>query len=122
MGVEDIDAEEVVIIPQIPPYVPSRKPTSKVNNDPDSGKFQIYTPFLPEDICFEGNLLAQVPFLKMEDYDLGDHAKFPQLEPSKYLKSIYYEESGVMRLELMKWVARIEQARLLNMLCVPHFS
>ena len=53
---------------------------------------------------------------------MGDHDKCSELEPSKYLKSVYYEETSITRLELMKWVANIEHAEFLDMLYVPHFS
>jgi len=58
----------------------------------------------------------------MEEWDLGDYVKFPQLELRKYLKKVYYEESDVTRLEPMKWVVEVECAVLLNMLWVQHFS
>jgi len=58
----------------------------------------------------------------MEDWDLGDHEIFPQLEPKKLLKSIYYEDARVTRLDPLRWVARIECIKFLNMLYVPHFK
>lgn len=65
-------------------------------------KFKVFTPLQPEEVLVEGDLVAQVPFLKMEYCDLGDHAMFPQLEPSIFLKSVYYEEASIMMLEPMK--------------------
>lgn len=105
---EDTNVEGAKPISQLPPYMPLWKPTSKVTRDLDSIKFKVFTPLLHEEVPSEGELLAQVPYLKMEDWDLGDHDKFPQLEPKKYLKAVYYEELGLTRLEPMKWVAGIE--------------
>jgi len=122
MGIKEIDADETVSITRLPPYIPPRKSMAKVNKDPNLAKFQISTLLLPENIPFEGNLLAQIPYLNMEDWDLGDHTEFPQLELSKYLKNVYYEKSDITRLELMKWVVRVECKRLLNMLWLPHYS
>lgn len=58
----------------------------------------------------------------MEGLDLIDHSKCPQFEPIQYLKSVYYEEAGVTRVELMKWATRIEHVSLLHMLYVLHFG
>lgn len=59
--------------------------------------------------------------IKMEDWDLEDHEKFPQLSLDKYLAKIYYEETEVTQLEPMKWVLRVEKAGLLNVLWILHF-
>lgn len=58
---------------------------------------------------------------KMEDWDLADHKRLPHLVTSKYMMKIYYEETGVMWLEPMKWVRGVEQAGLMHMLSIPHF-
>lgn len=121
VGTKDIHREEVVLITQLPPYVPPRKSIAKVAKDPNSEKYKVFTPLLLEDVVVEGDLLAWVPFLKMEDWDLGDHLKFPLFEPKKYLKKVYYEESVFTRLEQMKWAINIEHVGLLNTLWVPKF-
>jgi len=56
----------------------------------------VSTPLLPKNVVFEGTLLGCIPMLKMEDWDLADHEKFPQLVLKKYLVKIYYEETRVM--------------------------
>jgi len=48
MGIEEIDADEAVSINRLPPYIPPRKYTTKVNKDPNSIKFMVSTPFLLE--------------------------------------------------------------------------
>jgi len=60
-----------------------RKSMVKVPKDPDSMKFMVSMPLLLENVLFEGQLLNQIPILKVEDWDLGDHEKFPYLAPSK---------------------------------------
>jgi len=85
----------------------SQKPTSKVTRDPDAIKFKVFTPPLPEDIPIEGDLLARVLQLHMEDLDLNGRSKHPQFEPNKYLKYVYYEEAGVIRVEPLPWVVGI---------------
>jgi len=41
---------------------------------------------------------------------------------NKYLKKVYYEDSDVIHLESMRWVARIRDVGLLNMLWVSYFN
>jgi len=65
-----------------PPYMSPRKPTAKVTKDPDSIKYKIFTPMLLEEVPIEGELLAKVPHLCMEDWDLNDRNKYPQFDPN----------------------------------------
>ena len=44
----------------------------------------------------------------MEDWDLADHAKFPQFTTKKYMQRIYYEETSVTTLETEEWVRDVE--------------
>lgn len=90
--------------------------------DPNNAKFIVSTPLLPESVLFEGNFLACIYNLKMEDWDLGDQDKFPQLASKKCLKKVYYEEFDVTCVEPMNWVAGFGIVMLLNMLWVLHFS
>lgn len=117
-----MDVEERGPITRLPKYIPPRKGKAKVPKDPDNAKFTDSTLLLPEKVPFEGALLGHIPALKMEDWDLVDNEKFLHLATNKYLAKIYYEGTGVMRLEPMKWVAGVEKVGLLNMLWVPHFS
>jgi len=121
-GIREIDTEEADPITHPPPYIPPRKATAKAPKDLDSVKFMVSTPLLLENVLFEGNLLAHIPNMKMEDWDMGHHERFLQLAPSKYLKKVYYEESNITQLESMKWVAGVRGARLLNMLWVLYLS
>lgn len=121
VGVEDINAEGAKPISHFPTYIPPRKLTAKLTKDPDSLKFKVFTPFFPEEVPIEDDLLARVPYLNMKYWDLSDLEKFPQLEPNKYLKMVYYDEAGITRLEPMKWAIDIECVGLFNMWYVPHF-
>lgn len=119
---EDINVEDIDPISRLPAYMPPQKSTSKVTKGPNAVKYNVFTLLLPEDIPIEGELLAWIPSLKMEDWDLNDHGKYPQFDLSQYLKFIYYEKAGVTHIEPMKWAAGIEFTGLLNMLYVPHFG
>ena len=77
MGIENINIEGTKPISRLPPYIPPRKSTAKVTKDLDSLKFKVFTPLLLKEVPIKGELLARVPFLKMEDWDLGNHVKFP---------------------------------------------
>lgn len=78
----------------------------------------VSAPLLLEKVVLEGILLGHIPSLKLKDWDVVDHGKFPQLAPNKSLVKIYYAETNVMQLELMKWVMGVEKAGLLNMLWI----
>jgi len=57
----------------------------------------------------------------MEDWDLADHAKFLHLATEKYMRRVYYEETGVIVLEIEEWVCSVEKSGFLNLLWVPHY-
>lgn len=116
-----MDVDEEKLITRIPMCLPPRKGKAKVRKDLGLGKFTMPALLFPEEVVFEGALLARIPVLKLEDWDLSNHEKFLHFTTNKYMTKIYYEETGVTRLEPMKWVKWFEQARLLHMLCVPHF-
>lgn len=101
LRMEDIDVEGVEPMTRLPKYIPPRKGKEKVTKDPDTNKFTVSTPLLPEQVPFGGPQLAWIPLLKMEDWDLADHAKFPYLATDKYMWKVYYEEMGVTTLEMM---------------------
>lgn len=52
----------------------------------------------------------------MEDWDLVDHERFSHLATAKYMKCVYYRDSGVTELEMVEWIHRVENFRLLNLL------
>lgn len=69
MGIEDINVEGMETISWLSLYIPPRKPIAKVTKDPDSLKFKVFMPLLPTKAPIVGDLLARVPFLKMEEWD-----------------------------------------------------
>jgi len=118
---EDIVAEDTKPITKLPRYIPLRKGKAKITKDPDSEKFTISTPLLPEHVPFEGPRHARIPLLKMEDWDLEDRTNFPNLVIDNFMKHVHYEETGVTVLEMEEWVCDVEQSRFLNLLWVPHY-
>jgi len=121
LGTEYIDAEGMEPIKKIPEYVPPHKGKVKVTKDPNSDKLSISTPLLPKKVPLEGLWLARILLLKMEDWDLADHARFPHLETDKYMKHVYYVKSGVTTLGTVEWICSVENSGLLNLLWVPHY-
>jgi len=57
----------------------------------------------------------------MDDWDLADHTKLSHLATQKYMKRVYYEEIGVIALEIEEWVCGVEKSGFLNLLWVPHY-
>ena len=78
-GAEDIDIDGVDPISRLLEYIPPCKGKVKVPKVPDAGKFLLNTPLLVEGITFEVPCLVQIPHLKMEDWDLANHERFPHL-------------------------------------------
>ena len=81
---------------KLPAYVPPRKGKTKVPKD-----------------------LGHVPTMKFEDWDLAKYEKFPHLETKNLMKQ---NNVGVVTtLEPQKWLRRVENVELLNLLWVSHF-
>ena len=57
--------------------------------------------------------------MKFDDWDLTDREKFPQLETRNLMKQNI--EGVVTTLEPQKWLRKVEDAGILNLLWVPHF-
>ena len=60
----------------LPAYMPPIKLGAKPVK-PKEGKFSTYTPLLPEEVPFEGEVLGKIPQLKMEDWDFNERSKYP---------------------------------------------
>lgn len=120
-GTKDIYSEGMESISKLLDYIPPRKGKVKVTEDPDAGKFLLKMPLLPQSITYEGPRLVWIPHLKMEDWDLVDHERFPHLATKNYMKQVYYKEFGVTALEPVEWIRGVNQSRLLNLLWVPHY-
>lgn len=78
-GAKDIDIEGVDHISKLSEYIPPCKGKMKVPKDLDAGQFLLNAPLLPENITFEGLCLAWIPHLKLEDWYLVDHKRFPHM-------------------------------------------
>lgn len=109
-GTKDIDAEGVEPITNPPWYIPMREGKVNITKDAYLGKFIISTSLLPEQVPFEGSWIVCFPLLRMEDWDLTDHTKFPYLAMDKYMKRVYYEETCVTMLETEEWVHGVKQS------------
>lgn len=92
-----------------------------IMKDPDEGKFMLNKPMLLKKIMFEGSRMARVPLLKLEDWDLVDTEWFPHLATNNFMQRVFYRDSDVTALELVKWICGIEKAGFLNLLWVPHY-
>ena len=52
---------------------------------PKSAKYPMPLPPMSEDVIEEGNLLANIPQLRYQDYNLQDLEKYPQFQPDQYM-------------------------------------
>ena len=84
--------------------------------DLDETKSSLQTLLLPNNIMFEGTHLGCMPSLKLEDWDLANHEKFPHLETRNLMKPKQNTIAGFTELELRKWLREVEKAGLLNLL------
>lgn len=101
-GTEYIDTKGVEPISKFLENIPLRKGKLKVLKDLDARQLLLNTPLLPENLTFAGSRLAQIRHLKLEDWDLEDHEKFPHHYTNTYMKWVFYKESGVTAFELME--------------------
>jgi len=65
--------------------------------------------------------LAQIPHLKLKDWDLAYHEQFPHIAKEIFMKRVFYKESVVTPLELVEWICGVNKSGLLNLLWVPHY-
>lgn len=79
------------------------------------------TPFLLDDIVFEGPHLGQVCVLKFEDWDLADHKKFPHLATEQLMLRRIDMTTTMIELEMWTWIKGVEKVGLLNLLLVLHY-
>jgi len=61
---------------------------TKVPKYIDESKTPLQTPLLSDKIVFDGPRLARVPLLKLADWDLADHEKFPHLATEQLMHRI----------------------------------
>jgi len=57
--------------------------------------------------------------MKFEDWDLADTEKFPHLETIKLMEQSM--EGAIMTLQPQEWLRKVEEARLLCLVSIPHF-
>ena len=62
----------------------------KGRNGTQENKFLLITPALSKGVQLIGMMLGHAPWLKYDDHDFNDHAKFPDFTPDKYLTMVHY--------------------------------
>lgn len=58
--------------------------------------------------------------MKFDDYDLANEETFPELALEYYLERVFYDD--VMKVESMPWARMLSNARILNLLRIPHIE
>lgn len=67
VDLEEVEAQGVDPITQLPEYVPPQKGKAKVSKDINESNTPLQTPLLSDEKFFEGPRLVQVPLLKLYD-------------------------------------------------------
>jgi hypothetical protein len=75
-----------------------------------------------EDVEEEGSLLGYMNDLKLQDYNLLDHIKFPQFQVDQYMAMTVNPTTKVEALTPQAWIALLQPLGLLNLLQIPHFG
>lgn len=120
--VDEVEAQGADPITWLPKNVPPRKPNIKIPKDIDESKNPLQTPLLLDKIIFDSSHLARMPLLKLEDWDLADHEKFPHLATKQVMCRIIDTNTGITALELRRWLKGVEKAGFLNLLWVLHYN
>jgi len=97
--VEEVEVQGADLITRLPQYILPCKGNTKVPKDIDERKVPLQTTLLPDEIAFKGLCLGWVPLLKLEDWDLDDHDKFPHLATEKLMCLIIYKTTRMTTLE-----------------------
>lgn len=67
-----VDEGDAVFILPLPSYILLRKSNAKPVKDAKDVKYGKFTPLLPEDVLFEGDILGNIPQLKFTDNNFND--------------------------------------------------
>ena len=60
--------------------------------------------------------------LKLEDWDLADHEKFPHLATEQLMHHIIDTHARMTTLEPWRWFRGVEKAGLSNLVWVSHYN
>lgn len=90
--------------------------------DIDESKVPLQAPLLPNEIVFEGLRLVWVPLLKLKDWELADHEKFPHLVIQQLMHHIINTSTRMNALEPRRWLRVVDKVGLLNLLWVSHYN
>jgi len=99
--------------------VSPRKGKVKVPANLDEVDTILFTPSLPKAVPKEGSMVNHISTMKFEDWDLADTAKFPHLAIDALMEQ--HVEGMVTTVQPKEWLRKVEEARLLCLLSIPHF-
>lgn len=82
------------------------------------------TPLLPmsEDIAEEGDLLAFIPQLRYQDYNLQDPKKYPQFQADQYMCIQPNLITQIENIVPQEWIEKLAPSGFLKLLRIPHFD
>ena len=106
----------------LPAYVNLHQEGAPEVQLPRGAKYPLPLPPISEDVVEEGDLLANIPQLRYQDYNLQDLKKFPQFQPNRYLIRKIDPITKVEKIVPHDWIANLASSGLLKLLKIPHFG
>lgn len=89
---------------------------------PRGANYPMSLPPMFEDVIVEDDLLANIPQLRYQDYNLQDPKKFPQFHPDQYLIMEIDPITQVEKIVPQEWIASLAPWRFLKLLKISHFD
>lgn len=89
---------------------------------PKSAKYPMHLPPMSEDVIEEGDLLANIPQFRYQDYNLQDLEKYPQFQPDQYFIRQIDPITQVEKIVPQDWITSLAPSGLLKLLNIPHFN
>lgn len=77
---------------------------------------------MSSDVIQEGDLLANIPQLRYQDYNLQDPEKYPQFQAEQYMSKQIDLITQTEKIVSQEWIEKLASSGLLNLLRIPHFG
>lgn len=103
----------------MPKYVTPSKAKVEIPKNLDEFDTIIITQYFPKAVPAENSVVGCVATMKFEDWDLADIEKFPHLAIDVLMEQNV--EGMVTTLQPLEWLQKVDKARFLCLLLIPHF-
>lgn len=89
---------------------------------PKNAKYPTPLPPMSEDVIEEDDLLANIPQLRYQDYNLQDPEKYPQFQEDQYMTRQIDPITQVEKIVPQEWISNLASSGLLKLMRIVHFS